>query len=51
MWRTMFSRTLWDIELAAKEVQRIADKAFLITPYNVEVESGDFLYEIENGLN
>ena len=32
-------------------VQRIADKAFLITPYNVEVESGDFLYEIENGLN
>lgn len=32
-------------------VQRIADKAFLITPYNVEVESGDFLYEIDNGLN
>jgi len=32
-------------------VQRIADKAFLITPYNVEVESSDFLYEIDNGLN
>ncbi len=32
-------------------VQRIAEKAFLITPYNVEIESNDFLYEIENGLN
>lgn len=31
-------------------VQRIAEKAFLITPYNVEIESNDFLYEIENGL-
>jgi len=32
-------------------VQRIAEKAFLITPYNVEIESNDFLYEIENGFS
>ena len=28
--------------------QRIAEKAFLITPYNVDVESNDFLYDAEN---
>lgn len=32
-------------------VQRIAERAFLITPYSVDVESSDFLYEFENGIS
>lgn len=29
-------------------VQRVADKAFLISPCNVEVDSADFMYDIES---